>query len=165
MPCHPGRKWAGYGAQREDGELTSLLNRQGMRGSHGGPRRKHILSLKAWKEEMLLPAIQGGWGRNSITVKKEKQNTIHQTFPLPPNRDARSLRGGCVPDSLHLSQGEEVACPADVSLGLEATLDGGVCSPDNGWASWSCPTPHVHAHARTPMTSGGRSGEKLQLRL
>lgn len=92
------------------------------------------MSLRAWKEEMLLSAIQGGWGRNLIMVKKEKQNTIHQTFPLPPNLEARSLRVGCIPDSRPLSQGEGAARPADMSLGPKAMLDGSVCSPDNRWA-------------------------------
>lgn len=63
LPPHGvGRKWAGNDAQREGGELTGLLLRQGMRGCPGGPRGRHIMSLRAWTEEMLLSVIQGGGG-------------------------------------------------------------------------------------------------------
>lgn len=129
-PCNGplGLKVGEQGSKRADhGELTGSPNRGAMRGSHGGPRRRlfcgtgqHVVSPKAWKE-MVLSAIQGGWGRNLIMVKKEKQNTVHQTFPLPPNLEAGPPQAGCIPDSLHLSQGEEAVCPAHVCLGLKAT--------------------------------------------
>ena len=162
MPCPPGRKWAGEGAQREDGELTGLLTRQGRRGRPGALRRGHIMSLRAWEEEMLLSVIRRGWGRNWITVKKEKkQSSTHQTLAPPPDPEARALRVGCTPDSGHYPSREAAARPADGSLGLEATSDGRACSPDNGRAAWSSPSPPTHAHAPVPVTSGGRAGEKL----
>lgn len=82
-----------------------------------------------------------------MTVKK-----IHQPFPLPPNLERPSFQGGCVADSLNLSQGKETEHLADTRLGLKAEL-GGVRAPQtsDGQSGPALPRTHalMHVHEHT----------------
>lgn len=150
LPAHGGRKWAGNDAQREGGELTGLLRRQGMRGCPGGPREKHKILTEAHVSESLdrgdAPfCYSGRWGRNLITVKKEKRSTSHQTPPLPADREAHSPRVGCILTHGTIP-GRGGGAPGGCEPGPRGHLRGSCVFPGQRTGSPVLPVPRTRTH-------------------